>query len=410
VGIAIAIAGLAFLILIHEAGHFFVALSVGMRPRRFYVFFPPAIAKRTRNGIEYGLGSIPLGGYVKIPGMHRPAERDLEAHLARAFEEAPWLERDAAPVKDALRDGKLNEARAALPALRDAVGRASLSEPAANAADRGLTDVDDALSPDAYWRAAVWKRIAVIGAGPVTNLLFAVLLLAIVFMIGIAGEPNRAVDTTTAGSPAATAGLRPGDEILAVDGQPTRTFESIGEQIQASDGEPLTLTVERDGRRVEVGPITPERSEEGDRWIVGFRPGFDEVEYSPPAAVGEAFVRTGEVTVLIGESLGRIVTGEGRDEVSSPVGIVQGSSEALDVGFRYYLGVLALISLSLALLNLLPLLPLDGGHIAFSVVEAVRQRAIPREAYERFSVVGIAIVLFLFVLGVTNDVNRLNGG
>jgi regulator of sigma E protease len=161
---------------------------------------------------------------------------------------------------------------------------------------------------------------------------------------------------------------------------------------------------------VVIGPIRPERSEEGDRWIVGFRPGFDEVEYSPPAAFKEAIIRTGEVTKLIGESLGRIVTGEGRDEVSSPVGIVQGSSEALDVGFRYYLGVLALISLSLALLNMLPLLPLDGGHIAFSIVEAVRRRAIPREAYERVSIVGIAIVLFLFVLGVTNDVNRLNGG
>ncbi len=102
-GIAVAIAGLAFLILIHEAGHFFVALAVGMRPRRFYVFFPPALVKRVRNGIEYGIGSIPLGGYVKIPGMHRPAERDLEAHLDRAFEEAPWLERDAAPVKERTR-------------------------------------------------------------------------------------------------------------------------------------------------------------------------------------------------------------------------------------------------------------------------------------------------------------------
>jgi regulator of sigma E protease len=410
VGIAIAIAGLAFLILIHEAGHFFVALAVGMRPRRFYVFFPPPLVKRVRNGIEYGIGSIPLGGYVKIPGMHRPAERDLEAQLDRALEEAPWLERDAAPVKEALRDGKLDEARAALPALREAVDRASLSEPAARTAERGLTDVDDALSPDAYWRAPAWKRIAVISAGPLTNLLFAVLLLAIVFMIGIAGDPNRTVDSTTPASPAAAAGLRPGDEIVEVDGRPTRTFESIGERIQASDGEPLTLTVERDGRRVELGPVRPERSEEGDRWIVGFRPGFEEVEYSPPRALAEAFVRTGEVTKLIGESLGRIVTGEGRDEVSSPVGIVQGSSEALDVGFRYYLGVLALISLSLALLNLLPLLPLDGGHIAFSLVEAVRRRAIPREAYERVSVVGIAIVLMLFVLGVTNDVNRLNGG
>ena len=79
--IAVAIGGLAFLILIHEAGHFFTALAVKMRPRRFYIFFPPALAKWHRNGIEYGIGAIPLGGYVKIPGMHKPAAGDLEAHL-----------------------------------------------------------------------------------------------------------------------------------------------------------------------------------------------------------------------------------------------------------------------------------------------------------------------------------------
>jgi regulator of sigma E protease len=79
VNIFVAIVGLAFLILIHELGHFLVALAVRMRPRRFYVFFPPPLVKRVRNGIEYGIGTIPLGGYVKIPGMHKPAARDLEA-------------------------------------------------------------------------------------------------------------------------------------------------------------------------------------------------------------------------------------------------------------------------------------------------------------------------------------------
>src|SRR5919107_2359746 len=98
--IAVAIGGLAFLILIHEAGHFFVSLAVRMRPRRFYIFFPPALVKRVRNGIEYGIGSIPLGGYVKIPGMHKPAAGDLDVHFGRAVEEQPSLRR---PL-DALRE------------------------------------------------------------------------------------------------------------------------------------------------------------------------------------------------------------------------------------------------------------------------------------------------------------------
>ena len=116
------------------------------------------------------------------------------------------------------------------------------------------------------------------------------------------------------------------------------------------------------------------------------------------------------MTTAIVTSLGRLVTGEGREDVSSVVGITAVSSESLDVGFRYYLEVLAFISLSLALLNLLPLLPLDGGHIAFSIAERIRGRAIPREAYERFSMVGIALVLVLFVIGLSNDINRLSGG
>ena len=86
--IFISILGLGFLILIHEAGHFFVARGVGMNPRKFYLGFPPAIVKTNRNGIEYGVGAIPLGGYVKIPGMHRPAAGDLDVHFGRAVEEA----------------------------------------------------------------------------------------------------------------------------------------------------------------------------------------------------------------------------------------------------------------------------------------------------------------------------------
>jgi regulator of sigma E protease len=113
------------------------------------------------------------------------------------------------------------------------------------------------------------------------------------------------------------------------------------------------------------------------------------------------------VTKQIGASVGRLVTGEGRKEISSPIGIVQGSSDAVKEGTNTYLRVLGLISLSLALLNLLPLLPLDGGHIAFSLVEGIRRKAVAREVYERVSVIGIAVVLLLFFIGLSNDIGRL---
>ena len=164
--IFVAILGLGFLILIHEAGHFFVARAVGMNPRKFYLGFPPAIAKTKRNGIEYGVGAVPLGGYVKIPGMHRPAAGDLDMHFGRAVEEQPSLRRPVERAASAARGERLPGALEAVRALAQALEEAELSPSAAKAAERGVGDIEDALAPDAYWRAKTWKRVAVIFAGP----------------------------------------------------------------------------------------------------------------------------------------------------------------------------------------------------------------------------------------------------
>ena len=129
---------------------------------------------------------------------------------------------------------------------------------------------------------------------------------------------------------------------------------------------------------------------------------------SPPAAAQESARVTGIVSKGIVTSLANLVHGEGRKDISSPVGIVQGSSDAAKEGTDSFLWVLGLISLSIALLNLLPFLPLDGGHIVFAIVEGIRGRAVPRAIYERVSVVGIGLVLLLFVIGLTNDIGRLS--
>ena len=403
--IFVAIGGLAFLILIHEAGHFFTALAVKMRPRRFYIFFPPAIVKWQRKGIEYGIGAIPLGGYVKIPGMHKPAGADLEGQFGQAIDEAPWLATHLEPVGTALDEERLQDARTGLADLRAAVERSDLSDSARKSAERGLTDTEDAVADDAYWRAPVWKRVTVIAAGPLTNLVFAVVLLAVVFMLGVPSKVDWTIATVDPGTPAAEI-VRAGDNIVAINGQPVEG-DQISEKIRASNGDPVSLTVERGGKEVTV-QARPRLIEGAYR--LGFTLGVIYESYGPWDALKLAGERTWEATRAIGASLGRIVTGEGRKEVASPVGIVQASSETLEAGFREYLGILALISLSLALLNLLPLLPLDGGHIAFSLAEGVRGRAIPRAAYERASAIGILIVLFLFFIGLTNDVNRIRGG
>ena len=405
----VAIVGLAFLILIHEAGHFFTARAVGMRPRRFYIGFPPPLVKKTRNGIEYGIGAIPLGGYVKIPGMHRPEPADLDAHFGPALYESPRLLPPVERLKRLIAQGAFEEAGAALPELERAVEQAPLSASAEQAARRGLEELGDALGANAYWRQRTWKRLAVIAAGPGTNLLFAIGILAAVYMIGIPSEASRQVARVEPGTPAARAGLHPGDRIIGINRVATYTFDDVRSTIRGSKGAPLVLSVIRNGKYVELRAARPQKVDGG--YALGFRPSAIRYKrYDPFTAVGLAGKDTWLVTKAMGGWIADLATGSGRRDVSSTVGIVRVSSQAVSIGYREYLQVLALISLSLALLNLLPLLPLDGGHIAFSVIEGVRGRAVGRVVYERVSAVGIALVLLLFFVGLSNDIGNIRGG
>jgi regulator of sigma E protease len=407
--VLVAILGLALLILIHEAGHFFTARGVGMRPRKFYVGFPPALLKTTRNGIEYGIGVIPFGGYVKIPGMHRPAPSDLDVHFGPALYEEPRLLGDVERVKRLVGQGAFEEARQALATLEQALSHASLSAKARRAADRGVTELSDALGQDAYWRQRTWKRLAVIAAGPGTNLLFAIVLLAAVYMLGIPSDASRKVGDVIPGSPAASAGLHADDRIIGVNRIAASDFSDVRDAIRNSDGRPLMLSVVRGGQYKELTPVRPKKTQ--GVYTLGFHPAAVRYKhYNPARAFVLAADDTWLVTKAMGTWLGHIASGSGRKDVSTPVGIVQQSSRAVQLGYREYFQVLAIISLSLALLNLLPLLPLDGGHMAFSIVEGVRGRAVGRAVYERVSAIGIALVLLLFFVGLSNDIGNIRGG
>jgi regulator of sigma E protease len=396
------------LILLHEAGHFFVARAVGMSPRRFYLGFPPALLKVTRNGIEYGIGAIPLGGYVKIPGMHRPAPSDVDVQLGPAIKDDPRLYPKAARVERALQAGDLALARGLLPELEQAVAEAELTPAAARAAERCLTELRDGLSEDAYWRQRTWKRIAVIFAGPGSNILIAIALPFVAYMIGVPGHTNTTVKRIEPGTPAQVIGLHPGDTVVEVDNQPTPNVDAVSNAIRGSKGKPITVTILRHGKAVMLGPVRTKKI--GGHYALGFQYGWTTVSYGPGGAIAHSLGdnwRAAKATITF---LPRIVTSSGRKEVSGPIGIGDVSQQVVSISFTWYLQVLGLISLSLAILNLLPLLPLDGGHILFSIVEGIRGKAVGREVYERVSAIGIALFLVLMFIGLSNDINRLGGG
>ncbi|MHB8060319.1 MAG: site-2 protease family protein, partial [Gaiellaceae bacterium] len=162
-------------------------------------------------------------------------------------------------------------------------------------------------------------------------------------------------------------------------------------RIGASGGRPIALTVRREGKVVRLRSVRP----------------MNEADSLPAAAVDSVRLTGRIIDQILVKGIGRLLIGKGGKDVSGPIGIVKTSSDAYRSGLSDYMFVIGLISLSLGVLNLLPLLPLDGGHLAFSLIEGARRRVVSREVYERVSAVGIALVALLFVLGLTNDIGRI---
>ena len=384
-----------------------------MRPRRFYIGFPPALVEgdaqrdrvRDRRDPARRLREDPRdapAGAVRRRHVLRPARR----RGARAA---------SAPIERAqarARRGRLT--RRARRARRARAGaRARRAQPRrAEAAERGLDELDDALGPDAYWRQRTWKRVAVIFAGPGDE-------------PRLRGRPLRDRSSCVGGTGRADAttvdagrarrsrragraiGLQPGDRIVAINGDAGRRRRRSATRSATRAASPLTLTVERDGETVDArpGPAATTRRRLPARLHPRAARRSAVGEASALAAADRAASRRRSAA-----SLARLVTRRGPQGDLEPgrdrPGLVRGARAGLR---RRTSGCSALISLSLALLNLLPLLPLDGGHIAFSIVEGIRGRAVAREVYERVSAVGIALVLLLFFIGLSNDIGRLGG-
>jgi regulator of sigma E protease len=401
--------GLLLLVFLHELGHFLVALAVGNRPRGFYVGFGPMLASFRRNGIEYGFRLIPAGGYVRLPGMHRPAGRDIEAFMGPALREDPSLAPAVQRVRRALETEDFAAARAAFPELQAAVDAAALSPAARRSARRALRDVEEGTSDDAYWRQRTWKRIAVISAGPAMNILVAFVIFVIVYATGAPSNvASTKVGLVEGNTPAAAAGLQVGDRLVAVDGHKATTFDELSKLIRSSHGRPITVKVDRGGQILTLGPRATKKV--GGRWIFGFIPAAQLVSHPIGTSTRLAADDCWHVVTGTVQAFGALFHAKQRGQLTSTVGIVRMSQQALRVDFNYYLQIVGFVSMSLALLNLLPFLPLDGGHILFSVIEGVRRRALAREVYERVSVVGFALIILIWIIALSNDLGGKHPG
>jgi regulator of sigma E protease len=191
---------------------------------------------------------------------------------------------------------------------------------------------------------------------------------------------------------------------VAVNGIPTPSFATVSRNIRSSHGAAITVTVKRSGKLVRLGPEKTIKS--GTRWIWGFEPAAKLEKHSLGASVRTSGSTLWRITTGTGSALAGLFHKKERSQLVGTVGIVRESAAALTVGVPYYLTLVGLVSMSLALLNLLPLLPLDGGHIAVSIIESVRRRALAREVYERVSIIGLAIVLLVAFIALNNDITR----
>jgi regulator of sigma E protease len=350
---ALAFVGFALLVIFHELGHFTAAKAVGMRVERFSLFFPPTLLKKQVGETEYAIGAIPAGGYVKISGMN-PAE-----------------------------------------------------------------DLPDEVRTQAYYAQPVWKRVTVIAAGPAVNLVLAFVLLFVFFwQIGPQDVSSR-VGVIERGYPA-QAQLKPGDKLVAVDGNhgdPASLSKQIGSHKCAGTPAnrckaetPAKLTIVRNGKTLHVA-ITPIYDAAHKRTRLGFGYSTDGPHRTLPA--GEAAsVSVDRFWFITQETIklpARLFDSQKRKEISGIVGSYETTRQTILSDAGDAVAILALISLSLALVNLFPFLPLDGGHIFWAIVEKVRRKPVPFSVMERAGVVGFMLVILLFLVGLSNDITRLQG-
>jgi regulator of sigma E protease len=340
---------LGVLIFVHELGHFLVAKRAGVSVLKFSLGFGPKIAGFTRGGTEYLLSAIPLGGYVKMLGEDPKEE---VADLERSFSAKP-------------------------------IG---------------------------------WRSLIIL-AGPGSNFLLAIAIFWVVFMVGVPTLTTK-VGEVMEGFPAREAGLLQGDRIAAIEGRPIEKWEELAKQIHQSPGRPVRLTVEREGKRFDV-TVAPKATkqknlfgEEQEIGLLGIAPAeeFLTERTNPIAAFGKAVYKTYDLSVLILITFGKLLQGVvPAKTIGGPLLVAQMAGEQARLGILNLLFFTALLSINLAILNLLPIPILDGGHLFFALIEAARGKPVSLKKREMAQQVGLVLLVALMIFAFYNDIFRLLG-
>jgi regulator of sigma E protease len=272
---------------------------------------------------------------------------------------------------------------------------------------------DDEVGPDTYTGKAAWRRALIIFAGPFANLLAAVLILAGIYMAGVPTDVTTEIEEVVPGSMAAEAGVQNGDRIVSVDGEDIESWDQFQEVVGAQQlGDRVELVVDRGGESREFSGELAADPEDQNKAIVGVRPVVTYTSYGPLEALELGMKKTVQIIGLIGWFIGQLVTGEISfyDSVSSPIGVVGMSSDVASQGAQSFAQLLALISINLAVFNLLPMLPLDGGHLFFIAAEKILGRPVSTETVAKIAAFGLALILMLFVFATYADLSKIFTG
>lgn len=445
----------AILIIVHEAGHFFVAKRLGVRVLRFSIGYPPRLFGIRRGETDYAVGATPLGGYVRMLGDEIADEpspetltgylQELKLDLLQAAQATGWLGRSGKSGDDALIAIAAELAGATDPhepvrttTIVPAIGRAPKVDEALLLGEISRSDtvklaverlaasrpagLVQAFNLRAFPSQSLSRRFAIVLAGPAANILFAPLLMILVFLIGLP-TPLPVLGTVDISMPGYAAGLRSADQITTVNGQAIDWWEDFSRIVKGGHGEPLSLVVKRSEQgvartlqftvRPKLQTIATIYGDKEPNWIIGVTPsGLEGTrKLAPLPAIRAGVVETARMAATLFIGIAKIIEGAtpAREALGGPIMIAQIAGKEVHQGLANVALFMVTISLELGVINLLPVPLLDGGHLLFFTIEAVRGKPLKLRHREIAMQVGLFLLAILMAFVILNDISRLVG-